>query len=163
MDNLLKNKKTIIVCLSLLILVSIIIYFNNKSKVSEYVREYEEIIQSYDANQFIPIYVTESDMANKYLNDFKNLMMNDINLSYEMLNSDYKNKKFGSLEKYREYIMDQYSESFYSMSVKEYDVVNNNNYKFYYIRDSRDKLYIFKELSIMNYEVFLDNYTVEIK
>ena len=101
MDNLLKNKKTIFICLLLVCLVLIINHFNNKSKTETYVREYEEIIESYDANQIIPIYITEEDMASKYLNDFKNLMMSDISLSYEMLNDNYRNKKYESFEEYR--------------------------------------------------------------
>lgn len=164
MDDLLKNKKTIIICIVLLLIaISFSLLFNNKNIFSSSEKEYEEIIERYDANQFIPVYITQNDMANKYLNDFKNLMISDISNAYEVINDNYKKAKFGSFDKFKEYVIDQYSLSFYSMNVKEYNVVNKNNYKFYYIRDTRDKLYIFKELSIMNYEVYLDDFTVEIK
>jgi len=164
MDNILKNKKTIIICLVLVGIVMLFsLFMNNRSIFSSEEKDYEEMIEKYDANQYIPVYVTESDIANKYLNDFKNLMINDVAGAYEVINNSYKNEKFGNFEKFKEYVLDQYSLAFYNMSVKEYSVVNNNGYKYYYIRDSRDKMFIFKELSIMNYEVYLDDFTVEIK
>ena len=164
MDNLLENKKIIIICFILLVVVILFSLFNNNKYIfNNEERVYEEKIKKYDANQYIPIYVNESDIANKYLNDFKNLMINDISGAYDLINDSYKNKKFGNFEKFKEYIVDQYSKAFSTMSVDEYDVVNSNGYKYFYIRDNRERLYIFKELSIMNYEVYLDDFTVEIK
>jgi len=149
MNNLLKNKKTIIICLLLLFIVLVFCYFiNNKNFFSKDERQYEERIKKYDANEYIPIYVTESDIANKYLNDFKNLMLSDIEGAFSILNKSYMEKKFGSFEKFRDYIIDEYSVSFYNMNVKEYNVVNLNGYKFYYIRDTRDKLYIFRNYQL---------------
>lgn len=163
MDNLKNNKKTIIICIILLGIIGLVSYLINNNRFNDDVKYYEEKIEKYDANQFIPVYVTESDMANKYLNDFKNLMLYDLDSAYNVLNKKYKEKKYSSIEIFKENIKDEYSKNFYSINVKEYSVVSKGDYKFYYIRDSRDKLYIFKELSIMNYEVFLDDYTVEIK
>lgn len=163
MDNLKNNKKTIIICLILLASVGLISYFINNNKFNNDEEYYEQIIEKYEANQFIPIYVTENDMANKYLNDFKNLMLYDLESAYNFVNKKYREKKYGSLETFKNNIQEEYSKLFYSMSVKEYSVVNKGDYKYYYIHDTRDNLYIFKELSIMNYEVFLDDYTVEIK
>ena len=163
MDNLKNNKKTIIICIILLGIVGLVSYLINNNRFNDNVEYYEEKIEKYDANQFIPVYVTESDMANKYLNDFKNLMLYDLDSAYNVVNKKYRDKKYSSIEIFKENIKDEYSKNFYSINVKEYSVVNKGDYKYYYIRDSRDKLYIFKELSIMNYEVFLDDYTVEIK
>ena len=163
MDNLKNNKKTIIICLALLSIVFILSNVLNNKDVLNDEKTYEEIIEKYDANQFIPIYVTESDMANKYLNDFKNLMLYDLEEAYSVINKEYREKKYGSFEIFKNNIIDEYSKLFYSMSVKEYSIIKKGDYKYYYIRDSRNELYIFKELSIMNYEVFLDDYTVEVK
>jgi len=163
MDNLKNNKKTIIICLFLLSAVGIISYFVSNKRFNSNEIVYEELIEKYEANQFIPVYVTESDMANKYLNDFKNLMLYDLESAYNVINKKYREKKYDSLDIFKKNIQDEYSKLFYSMSVKEYSVINKGDYKYFYIRDTRDNLYIFKELSIMNYEVFLDDYTVEVK
>ena len=164
MNNLMNNKKTIIICVILVILVLSINYLvTNKSLFNNSSKKNNILIEKYDANQIVPIYVSDAEMANKYLNDFKNLMLNDINAAYDVINNSYKKKKYGSFENFQKNIQDEYSVEFYRMNVKEYSAVNKNGYKFYYIRNNRDDLYIFKELSIMNYEVFLDEYTVEIK
>ena len=42
---------------------------------------------------------------------------------------DQRSVKVKNYEKFKEYVLDQYSLAFYNMSVKEYSVVNNNGYK----------------------------------
>lgn len=164
MNDLLKNKKVIISCLALIGVVVLVIFFNNRySNHSDEEYFVEENIKRYEANMFIPVYVTENDIANKYLNDYKNILMNNPQEAYNLLNEKYRYNKFGSYEKFKEYINDRITSlSFYSMTVKEYDVIDSK-YKYYYINSSNGDLYIFKELSIMNYEVYLDDYTVNIE
>lgn len=165
MDNLIKNKKIVIACL-IIIIISISIYFiiDNKEYFNKEPLVYEkDIIEKYDANTYIPVYVTDNDMANKYLNDYKNLLLNDINKAYNILNKEYRETKYNDENIFNEYINNKKSVAFYKMTVKEYSVFTKNGYKFYYIITSSDDKFIFKELSIMNYEVYLDDYTVELK
>lgn len=165
MDNNKDNKKIIVICLLLVLIIGGISYFiNNKERfIGDSTVYSEERIEKYAANQFIPVYISESDMANKYLNDFKYLMMNDLNSAYNVLNNDYKNSKYGSYENFVNDITNKYSVQFYKMSVDKFAIVNEYGDKFYYIYDVSGNLYIFKEISIMNYEVYLDDYTVEVK
>ena len=158
------DKKTLLICLSLVILFIVIFYLFGNKKYSTFDDEIEvEIVEKYEANKYIPVRVNERDMANKYLNDFKYLLMNDLDAAYEVINYRYRNKKYESIDVFKKNIEDEYSVLFYSMIVKEYSVIREGDYNYYYIRNNRDDLYIFKELSIMNYEVFLDDYTVEVK
>lgn len=156
------NIKVLFICLVIIIL--FIIGFNllSNNNASEYETNYE-FVEKYEANMYTPVRVNEKDMANKYLNDFKYLLMNDLDAAYEVINYRYRNKKYESIDVFKKNIEDEYSVLFYSMTVKEYSVVRKGDYNYYYIRNNRDDLYIFKELSIMNYEVFLDDYTVEVK
>lgn len=168
MDNILidlkKNKKTIIICVNILLITLIIVYFVNRKKINFDEYAYiEEVIEKYDANQFIPIYVTESDIVKKYLNDYKNLILYDKKEAYELLNQEYKNKRFDSYEKFETFINDRITLNTYSMEVDKYNVNIINNKKVYNIFDKSGYQYIFKENSIMNYEVYLDEYTIEIK
>ena len=165
MDNIIENKKIVIICF-VIILLSLLIYFiiDNKDSFNKDSLEYENIkIDKYEANTYIPVFITESDIANKYLNDYKNLLMNDISKAYNVLNKEYRENKFNDESKFSDYINNKKSVAFYKMTVKEYSVFNENGYKFYYIISSSDDKFIFKEKSIMNYEVFLDEYTVELK
>ena len=142
---------------------SIIIHFVNKDNVKYSEYKADNIIEKYDANQFIPVYVTESDIAEKYLNDYKNLILYDKKQAYELLNYNYKKKRFDTFEKFENFINDRITLSTYSMELDKYNVNIINTNKFYNLYDKSGYQYIFKENSIMNYEVYLDEYTVELK
>ena len=165
MNNIIENKKTLIFCVILILVTGVIIEFiNNKEKIFGNPVIYEEyVIDKYEANTYIPVYVTETDMASKYLNDFKYLLMNNLEEAYNVINDSYKEVKYANYEDFEKKIINEYSVAFYTMSVEKYSVLNRNGYKFYYIYDKRGDLYIFKEISIMDYEVYLDDFTVSIK
>lgn len=166
MDNLKNNKKTIFYCILILLFVLGIYYFNELSKRnnSEGILENrdKEIVR-YDANQYVPVYMTDEDMVKKYLIDFKNLMLNDVEEAYDTLNSEYRNLKYNSIDEFIQYVNTSKSLSLYTLNVKKYSIKNINGYKYFDIYGTDGNRYIIKEISIMNYEVFLDNYTVEIK
>lgn len=166
MDDLLKNKKIVIVCL-LLVIVGIVLFnlVSEKKNVDYYYENNDNInyLKNYGVNEYIPIYVEEADMVIKYLNDYKNLLISDVEASYNLLNEEYRNKKFGNLDKYKEYVNVHFnSTSIYTMEVESYKVIYVNGYKYFDIYDNNDNHFIFKEKSIMDYEVYLDNYTIKI-
>ena len=168
MDELKKNKKTIFLCFILFIIflvVALFIQFKDNIlslKGSEGIND-NIIIEHYDANEFIPIYVTESDVVKKYLNDYKNNMIYDINEAYNMLNKEYREKRFGSIDSYKEYVSRIMSTATYSMEVDKYSVTNLNGMKIFNIYDTSGYQYIIKEKSIMDIEIYLDENTVIIK
>ena len=164
MENILKNKKIILVCIVLL-LVTILIYLfsiNRNNVLNETVEDYT-YLKNYSSNEYVPVYVTEEDMAKKYLNDYKNNILNDLEEAYNSLNKDYRDKRFGSLDKYKEYVNNSISISTYSMEVDKYSVSSMSGDKVFNIYDKSGNQYIIREKSIMNYEVYLDEYTVVIK
>ena len=164
MENILKNKKIILVCIVLL-LVTILIYLfsiNRNNVLNETVEDYT-YLKNYSSNEYVPVYVTEEDMAKKYLNDYKNNMLNDEEVAYNSLNKEYRDKRFGSLNKYKEYVNNSISISTYSMEVDKYSVSSLSGDKIFNIYDKSGNQYIIREKSIMNYEVYLDEYTVVIK
>lgn len=168
MDKLLldlkNNRKLIISCVILIIIFLLIYYFVSNNKKIDSSDYYEEpVIDKYEANMIIPVYMTEEDIVKKYLNDYKNNVISNVNDAYFSLNKEYRNKKFGSLEKYKEYINKYLSLATYSMEVDSYNVTNSNGKRVYNVYDKSGNRYIFKENSIMNYEVYLDDSTVEIK
>jgi len=166
MDNLKENKKIIIICLFIILVVIGITYLNKQMKInnSESILDNRFVeITHYNANEYIPVYMTEEDVMKKYLNDFKNLMINDTEEAYYLLNEIYRNMKFKDINEFIEYVNDLKSLSLYNLSVDKYNVKVVNGKKFFDIYGTDGNRYIIKEISIMNYEVYLDNYTVEIK
>ena len=55
-------------------------------------------------NTFSFVNVDDSTIINDYLSNFKNLLINDVDSSYELLNEDYKTNKFGTIDEYKKYV-----------------------------------------------------------
>lgn len=167
MDNILnelkKNYKLIIICISL-ICIFLIAFFITRIEYNNVESYYEEPqIEKYDANKIMYIYMDKEDIVKKYLNDYKNKIISNIDEAYNSLNKEYREKKFGNLDQYKKYINNYLSSKTYSMQVESYNETSVNGKRIYNIYDTSGNRYIFKENSIMNYEVYLDDNTVEIK
>lgn len=164
MQDLIKNKRVVIICILLLIIFLIIYLFSisdeklNVSKTEDY-----QYLKNYSSNEYVPVYVTEEDMVKKYLNEYKNNMLYDVEEAYNSLNKEYRELKFKNIEGYKKYIKDIMSLSLYSIEVNKYSVTSINGNRVFNIYDKHGFQYIVKELSVMNYEIYLDEYTVEIK
>ena len=160
MNNIKDNKKTIIICVILFIVFACILFYeNNKNildkEINEGYRKYTRI-DRYEANQYIPVYVTESDVVKKYFNDYKNNMVYNTVDAYNLLNSEYRDKRFGNYENYKEYVDEMISSSMYSMEVDKYSVTVINGKKIFNIYDKSGYQYL------MDYEIYLDENTVKI-
>lgn len=166
MNDLLKNKKIIFVCILIIVLVVGGYYLVNLYKIntSEVVfEEPDEEIKSYEANEYIPIYMTQEEVMKKYLTDFKNTMLTDPESAYYLLNKEYREFKYDDIDDFVSYVNDIKSVALYQLTVDKYDVKSINGNKIFDILGTDGNRYIIKELSIMNYEVYLDNYTTTIE
>ncbi len=164
-ENIKKNKKIIFICIVLVVITFIIyIVLSSKNKIiGESDTTNYKYLKKYDYNEFIPVYVTEEDMVKKYLNEYKNNMLFDIDEAWNNLNKEYREIRFGTIDKYKEYVENIMSLSIYSMDVDKYSVSRINGNKVFNIYDKSGNQYIIKEKSIMNFEVYLDESTVNIK
>lgn len=164
MNNLKDNKKVIGICI-ILILLSILIYlFNNRNNdVVDNLEKEAFVLENYGANEFIPVYITEFEMAEKYLNDYKYKILYSRDEAYQLLNEEYRDEKFLNYEEFNKYIDNLITLSTYSMKMEKYSITSIGGYKYYSIFDTSGNQFIFKELSIMNYEVFFDDDTIEIR
>lgn len=109
---------------------------------------------SYKVNEFIPVYVNDQQMSIKYLHDFISILIEDIDNSYDMIDKDYRDKKFGSLKEYRNYI--DSLEIPYDDTVSKYATYELNGYKYYDIYDRDGHRFIFKTEGVMQYKVLFD-------
>ena len=160
--NIIKKYKTIFILGSIfVILLSFYLireFLASKEIYTEsYLRGEEYIMnpKKYGVNEYSPTNITDEQMANIYLNDFKHNLYNDINYAYELLNNEYKNLKFGSVDNFINYVNGL---NYQNMTVDRYSI--DDDIITIYTKD--DMEYIFKVISVMEYEVYLDDYTVEI-
>lgn len=132
---------------------------NNNSKIEGFTKE--EIIKN-DFNQIVYSVLNDSEMAAEYYNNYKELLANYTDRAYELLDNEYKSKKFGSKNNFINYI--ENNKTMFSLSdIEKYKVIKKNNKMYYICIDSFDNKLIFEQQdAIMKYSVFMDSYTVAI-
>jgi len=163
MDFIKKHKMVFLLILLFILLLSLYFlreFMASKSIYNESYLNGEDYVmtpKTYGVNEYSVVDISYQQMANIYLNLFKNNIYTDDNYSYQLLNEEYRNLKFGSVESFINYfdrmdlndlVMDKYS---VNGDKTIYTVYTKNNNKF-----------IFKVNSVMEFEVYLDDYTVEI-
>ena len=133
-------------------------YYPNEENINSYSTDLTEIPKN-NYNTFNFVNVEDTTVINDYLANFKNVLISDINSSYELLDDDYKTAKFGSVDEYREYVNNNIN-YLLSITVDKYkkDVTENGTQ--YTCIDKNGNYYIFEETAIMQYKVLLDTYTV---
>lgn len=156
MKDKINFKSIIIILIAIIVLVSIYFLLNQFLEKDE---EGYEYLKNYEVNEYIPTYVSDEDMARIYLNDYINNVRYDVEKAYDLLDEEYRNKKFGSLENYKSYV-NSLQTTTYKLST--YYKNSKNGYIFFGVTDQNSNLYIFKTKGVMQYSVFLDDYTVEI-
>ena len=152
-----KNLKLIIIIIVVVVILFSLYFilnslFNNKEKAYTYLKNYK-------VNEYIPTYVSDQDMAKIYLNDYINNMYSNIETAYNLLDEEYRNKKFGSLENYKKYVN---SLKFNSYKISTYSKYNKEGYLVFKVTDTNGNMFVFKTNGVMQYSVLLDDYTVEI-
>ena len=121
--------------------------------------EYGQFLKNYQVNEYIPTYVSEEDMAKIYLNDYIFKMFSNPEEAYKLLDEEYREKKFGSYDNFKKHI---YSLNYSSFNMDRYFIKTKRSYNIYGVYDTNDNLFIFKTKGVMQYKVYLDDYTVEI-
>ena len=154
MDN--KNIKSVIIVIVLISLFTIAYLVLSRIKGEE---QYESYLKNYKVNEYIPTYISDESMARIYLNDFINTMFSDPEKSYYLLDKDYREKKFGSISNYYSYIDSQREKSF---TLEKYYKKSLKSYLLFGVYDNNGNIFIFKTKGVMQYSVYLDDYTVEI-
>lgn len=118
-------------------------------------------IQDNKYNKFEFNNITEEEMIALYLTDIKDAMLYDIETSYKKLDSDYKEKKFQSVQEYKNYINKNLSK-IYSAKVQKYEIKEYQKYKQYIFIDQNERYYIINETHPGQYIVILDTFTVDL-
>lgn len=153
-ENTFKNVIVIAVIAILFIGVFLLVRHFSSEDASD-----EEFLKDYKINEYIPTYISDESMAKIYLNDYIYNMYNNVEAAYNSLDVEYRNAKFGNLENYKAYVN---SLNYSTYKLSKYYVKEVKEYKFFGVYDENENLYIFKTNGVMQYTVYLDDYTVEI-
>lgn len=105
--------------------------------------------------------ITNQNIASEYFLNYKYILLSDMKLAYNSLNEEYKQKRFPTIESFKEYI-DKNKEIFEKIRIEKYEVQRLEDYNQYICADQFGNIYIFNENEVMNYNAILDLYTIDL-
>lgn len=145
-----ENKITLIICASLLIL-GIVFYFHQRKIDSDEINYSTLELKDYKINEVIPLYISDEELAKKYLSDFVSLSISYPDKAYELL-SDESKEAYPTLDSFKAFINSiSRNKSFYSAKVKEYSKSSRDSK--IYIIDIENNSFVFEQNGIMDYKV----------
>lgn len=116
-------------------------------------------IENKEDNSYKMVPIPKNTMADRYFSIYLEYLKNDKEASYYLLDKEYREKRFESINKYLEYIKKANLENAVISKSQSYDY---DEYTEYVCIDIEGRYYIFNEKSVMNYSIILDTYTLEL-
>lgn len=95
-----------------------------------------------------------------YFEKMKSDLLYDQENIYNLLDDEYKEKKFGNIDSFKNYI-ELNREIFSNMEIQKYARYYYDGYTQYVALDNFGNYYVFNETSTMDYKVLLDTYTID--
>lgn len=120
-----------------------------------------EQIERNDNNIYTYIRMKTEDVIRKYIDDYKDKVLNDIEGAFDAIQKDYREVRFSSLLEFEEYIEDN-KQKLLKITPTKYKMDETDDYTQYTILDQNDDYYIFRETAIMEYCIILDTYTIDL-
>ena len=121
----------------------------------------ENSIEQNEHNIYTFVIVNEETYIKDMFNNYKEILLYNSDLAYKVLDEEYRQKRFGSLEKFKRNLV-SYNEKYAKIEVEQYKQIIKDGYTQYIFIDKNGNYYLFKETSLMNYTVMLDTYTVDV-
>lgn len=121
----------------------------------------QESIASNGYNSYIYQVADEETIAKDLFENYKNNLIYDIERAYELLDGEYRDKKFGNIDNFKNYIKNNRNK-ITKMYITNYKNQSYNDYNQYMCLDNNKDYYIFDITSMTNYKVLLDVYTKDL-
>lgn len=128
-------------------------------KIGDYIEIKEEEIKNDIYNQYSFKEITDEEYTRDLFLQYRRILKEGKEETYNLLDEKYKEKNFESLEEYLNYINANYSKII-NAKLEAYNKKNKSEYAQYIFKDTNENYYIFKETAPFQYTVMLDNYTI---
>ena len=119
----------------------------------------ETPIEVNNFNTFTYEKLSEDELVTKYFADYKRQVIGNANAAFEMLDDEYREKKFADVTEFGKYISDRNIQTAF---LESYQINNYDEYTQYVCLDQYNNYYIFNVSNVMNYKVLLDIYTLDL-
>lgn len=110
-------------------------------------------------NKFEYEYIDNVKQMEIYLEDYSFQIFNNTENSYNLLNTEYREKRFNNLQKFVQFLNEKQGQ-LHNIKISQYTVDEEDQNKIYKGTDQYGNYYEIIEKSYMNYEIILDNYTM---
>lgn len=128
-------------------------------KINDYIKVTS--IEKVDDNTFELNVMLDAQMANFYYDIIKNLLNSEPEVLYDMLNIEYKQKKFETIDNYLKYVNTNKTK-YANMEISKYAKYKYDGYTQYVCLDNNGDYYIINDnVDTGEYEILLDTYTVD--
>ena len=122
--------------------------------------EYQMIPKKVGVNEYTRVNVSTDTLVRMYFSNFRGYVKSDGDISYYKLDEEYRNKRFPNIEDYRNYIK---TLDIANAKIAKYSVETINEKTVYIVYDTNNNYYAFKIDGVLEYTVYLDDDTVEIR
>lgn len=112
-------------------------------------------------NKFIKVKITDEYIVSEYFTDYKMKLLNNTEKAYNVLDEEYREEKYNSVEEFNKYIYDN-KNKIKMAEIDKYQTTEIDGKKEYICLDKDGKYYIFIPESLTKYKVILDTYTVDL-
>lgn len=119
-----------------------------------------EPIEKNEDNSFVIINTGYNELIVKYIKYYQKLVNKDPEKAYDLLDEEYKEKRFTNIENFIEYI-NLKKKTLEDIIVQKYSFDTKEDYEEYIIVDTNNNYYIIEEYSVMDFKIILDTYTIE--
>ena len=117
-------------------------------------------LKSKEYNDYKSGAYTDEYVCTYYFEKYKTQLNNDVESLYNSLDKQYREKRFGTLEEYKNYVKNN-KEDLLSSTLAGYGYNELENYGQYICKDQYNNIYFFKQELINQYTLTLDTYTLE--
>lgn len=130
------------------------------SNISEITKEEDIDIPKGNYNNFEYEYINNVKQMEIYLEDFVFQTFFNTENAYNLLNEEYKLKRFGNINEFVKYVTEKQNQ-LRNIKIVQYNVDDDGENKIYKGTDEYGNYYHIIEKSYMEYEIILDNYTMQ--
>ena len=132
--------------------------YNNLDKIESALINTD--IEENENNKYSYNRIKDNELSKKYFTYYKNLILNNPQKAYEILDDEYKEKKFNNFNEFYNYI-EVNRDKYLKMEIKKYAKYDYEDFSQYVCVDNNGDYYIFNETATMQFKVLLDTYTVD--
>lgn len=125
-------------------------------------KNYDKIENKENINKYSYVRIDDAEMSAKYFRQYKEMMIKNTEKAYNMLAKEYRDKRFGNYDKFKQYI-EKNKQEISRTYIKQYLVNKTENGKEYICKGGNENVYVFNATSVTDYTVQLDTYTIETK